>query len=149
MPTLNRCLVMGNICSDPETRHTPGGKAVCSFRLAVNDYGKDAQGERTQESVYLDVDAWERQAEVVEKYCRKGSALFVEGRLKMDTWDDKATGAKRSKIKVIANNVQLLDKKDDANGDTVTRAPARALGNRSRNPDPILDPEADPDQIPF
>ena len=99
---------MGNVTRDIELRYTPKGTAVADIGLAVNRVRTSDGGERIEETTFVDVTLWGRTAEVAHQYSGKGKPLFVEGRLHMDSWDDKATGQKRSKLKVVADNIQLM-----------------------------------------
>jgi len=108
MASFNKVLLIGNLTRDPETRVTPKGTAICQFGLAVNRQFKDESGQLRDDTTFVDVEAWGKQAETVAKYCVKGRALFIDGRLKLDQWEDKTTGAKRSKIKVVLETFQFL-----------------------------------------
>ncbi len=108
MPNLNKTLLIGNLTRDPEMRYSSKGTAVAGFGLAVNRKYKSAAGTIEEETTFLDVSAFGHQAETVSKFLKKGAAVFVEGRLRLDQWDDKNTGQKRSKIVVIADRVQFL-----------------------------------------
>jgi len=108
MPNLNKIMLMGNITRDIELRYTPKGTAVTDIGLAVNRSRTGDNGEKFEEVTFIDVTLWGRVAEIVHQYSAKGQPLYVEGRLHMDTWTDKTTGEKRSKLKVIGENVQLL-----------------------------------------
>jgi single-strand DNA-binding protein len=108
MASLNKIYLMGNLTRDPELRHTPSGTAVCKIGLAVNRRFTTAQGEQRDETCYVDIEAWGRTAEQCNQYLRKGSSAFIEGRLRMDQWEDKATGQKRSRLLVHAENVQFI-----------------------------------------
>lgn len=115
MPNLNRVFLIGNLTRDPEMRSSSKGTAVTGFGMAVNRKYKNAAGEIEEETTFLDVSSFGQQAETVSKFLKKGAAVFVEGRLRLDRWDDKTTGQKRSKIVVIADRVQFLSpKKADA-----------------------------------
>jgi single-strand DNA-binding protein len=114
MADLNRVFLMGRLTFDPELRRTPSGTAVAELRLATSRSWTGRDGERKEETLYIDVTVWDRQAETCCQYLRKGSGVHVEGSLKMDTWDDKTTGEKRTKIKVQAERVQFLDRREDA-----------------------------------
>jgi single-strand DNA-binding protein len=109
MPDLNRVFLMGNLTFDPELRRTPSGTAVAELRMAINRAWTGRDGERREEAVFIDVTVWDRVAENCCQYLRKGSLVHVEGSLRVDTWDDKTTGEKRSKIRVHADRVQFLD----------------------------------------
>lgn len=108
MASLNKVMLIGNLTRDPEVRYTPKGTPVCDIGLAVNRRYLSESGERVEEVTFLDVVLWSKQAELAGKYLSKGRPLFVEGRLQMDTWEDKASGQKRSKIKIIAENIEFL-----------------------------------------
>ena len=109
MADLNKVFLMGRLTFDPELRRTPSGTAVTELRMATNRSWQGRDGERREETLFIDVTVWDRQAETCCQYLRKGSSIHVEGSLKMDTWDDKTTGEKRSKIRVQADRVQFLD----------------------------------------
>ena len=106
---------MGNLTRDPELRAIPSGTAVCQFSLAVSRIYKNPNGERQEETTFVDVEAWGRQAETISKYVTKGNPLFIEGRLKLDTWENKE-GEKRSKMKVVLENMQLISQRGEGGG---------------------------------
>jgi single-strand DNA-binding protein len=108
MPSLNKVLLMGNLTRDPELRVTPKGTPICQFSLAINRQFKMESGESREEVIYVDVEAWGKQGETISKYCTKGRPLFVEGRLRLDQWEDKNTKEKRSRMKVVLENFQFL-----------------------------------------
>ena len=108
MASLNKVMLIGNLTRDPEVRFTPKGSAVCDLGVAVNRTYQTESGEKVQETTFVDVVVWSRLAELAGQYLHKGSPVFLEGRLQMDTWDDKATGQKRTKIRVVADNLQFL-----------------------------------------
>lgn len=99
---------MGNVTRDIELRYTPKGTAVADIGLAVNRVRTGEGGERIEETTFVDITLWGRTAEVAHQYSGKGRPLFVEGRLHMDSWDDKTSGQKRTKLKVVADNIQLM-----------------------------------------
>jgi single-strand DNA-binding protein len=108
MASLNKVMLIGNLTRDPEIKYTPKGTAIADIGLAVNRNYTTESGEKREEVTFIDVTLWGRVAEIVGEYCKKGRPLFVEGRLQLDTWDDKQTGQKRSKLKVVGDNIQLL-----------------------------------------
>ncbi len=118
MPDLNKVFLMGRLTFDPELRRTSGGTAVTELRMATSRSWSGRDGERREETLFIDVTVWDRQAETCCQYLRKGSAVHVEGYLKMDTWDDKTTGEKRSKIKLQADRVQFLDSRRGEGGES-------------------------------
>lgn len=116
MANLNKVMLIGNLTRDPELRHTPKGTAVTELGLAINRIWKDEQGQKQEDTTFVDVTLWGRQAEVAQQYLTKGSPCYIEGRLSLDTWDDKATGQKRSKLKVVGEALQLLGTKGGGGG---------------------------------
>ena len=107
---LNKVQIAGNLTRDPELRYTPNNTAVCSFSIATNRKWKSAAGEQQEEVTFIDCDAWGKTAEVINEHLRKGRPIFIEGRLKLDQWDDK-DGGKRSKMKVVVDSFQFIDSK--------------------------------------
>lgn len=116
MRGFNKVIIAGNLTADPELRYTSKGTAVARLRLAVNRSFKSDSGELREEVTYVDVDAWAQQAETISQYLRKGRPILVEGRLKMETWDDKATGAKRSKLGVVLESFTFIDSRGQEGG---------------------------------
>lgn len=108
MANLNKVMLIGNLTRDPELRVTPKGTAICQFSLAVNRKFKDESGGEREEVTYVDIEAWGKSGENIAKYCTKGRPLFVEGRLRLDQWEDKTTKEKRSRMKVVCDNFQFL-----------------------------------------
>jgi single-strand DNA-binding protein len=163
---LNRVLLMGNLTRDPEVRYTPKGTAVTDISIAINRVIGSEEGERREEVTYVDVTLWGRQAEVAQQYLTKGRGVFIEGRLQLDTWDDKQTGQKRSKLKVVGENMQMLPGRGatapgegeqgeqptggGAAGGSANPPPSRRTSPAPR-PQPARDPDldAEPDDIPF
>lgn len=113
MANLNKVMLIGNLTADPEVRQTPRGNSLTELRLAVNRVSSGPnEGERREETTFLDVTCWGRTGEVAAQYLSKGRPVFIEGRLQMDTWEDKQTGQRRSRIRIIAENLQLLGGRD-------------------------------------
>jgi single-strand DNA-binding protein len=108
MASYNKVILVGNLTRDPELRYTPKGMAIAKIGLAVNRNWTSESGEKKEEVTFVDVDAFGRQAETLAQYMKKGSPLLVEGRLKLDQWDDKQTGQKRSKLGVVVEGFQFL-----------------------------------------
>src|SRR3982751_3730047 len=108
MASFNKVILLGNLTRDPEIRYTPKGSAVCDLGVAVNRQYTLENGERREEVTYVDVVLWARLAEIAAEYLKKGRPVFIEGRLQLDTWDDKQRGQKRSKLRVIGENMQML-----------------------------------------
>jgi len=117
MANLNKVFLIGNLTADPELRYIPGtGTAVADLRLAINRSWSSRDGERREEVLYIDVTVWDRMAENCCKYLKRGRPIHVEGYLKQETWE--SNGEKRSKIKVVADNVQFLDRGDRSGGES-------------------------------
>jgi single-strand DNA-binding protein len=110
MAYLNKVFLIGNLTRDPELRVTPKGTAVCQFGLAVNRQYKDESGASRDETAFIDIEAWGKQGELCSKYLQKGSPAFIEGLLRFDSWQDKQSGQKRNKLKVVLDNVQFLSR---------------------------------------
>ncbi len=109
MASFNKVILAGNLTRDPELRYTPKGTAIAQFTLALNRKWKTETGEMKEEVSFIDVDAFGRQAEVIGQYLRKGKPFLVEGRLKQDTWEDKNTKQKQSKVKVVLESFSFID----------------------------------------
>ena len=108
MANFNKVIIMGNVTRDIELRYTPKGTAVADITIASNRVRSGESGEKIEETTFVDVTLWGRTAEIAHQYCGKGKPLFVEGRLQQEKWVDKATGGNRSKLKVVADNIQLM-----------------------------------------
>lgn len=117
MANFNKVILAGNLTRDPELRYTPKGTAVARITLAVNRTWKGEDGQSKEEVSFVDVDIWGRQAETISQYMKKGRPLLVEGRLKQDTWEDKNTKQKQSKLKVVLESFSFIDSnRGDAGG---------------------------------
>jgi single-strand DNA-binding protein len=116
MANLNKVMLIGNLTRDPELRHTPKGTAVSEISMAINRVWNNDQGQKQEETTFVEVTLWGRQAELAQQYLPKGRPVYIEGRLNLDTWDDKETGKKRSKLRVIGENMQFLSSGTGAGG---------------------------------
>lgn len=117
MASFNKVILVGNLTRDPQVRYTPGGTAVAEIGLAVNRSWFDKNSNsRKEETTFVDVTLWGRTAEVVSEYLTKGRPVLIEGRLQLDQWDDKESGQKRSKLKVVGENMTMLGKNDGGGG---------------------------------
>jgi single-strand DNA-binding protein len=147
MASFNKVILLGNLTRDPEIRYTPKGSAVCDLGIAVNRVYTTEGGERREEVTYVDVVLWARLAEIAGEYLKKGRPVFIEGRLQMDSWDDKQTGQKRTRLRVVGETMQLLGGRPGAasgSGDVAgeTRQP-------SAPPKTSAQAAPDEDEIPF
>lgn len=124
----NRVTLAGNLTRDPQVRVFANERVVADFGLAINRRFKGPDGQQKEETTFVDVEAWGRTAELVGQYLTKGSPCFIDGRLRLDAWDDKKTGEKRSKVKVVADSVQFIGGKSDSTAPAADapRAPTRA-----------------------
>jgi single-strand DNA-binding protein len=146
MASFNKVILMGNLTRDPELRYTPKGTAIAKVGLAVNRVWTNEAGEKKEDVTFIDIDIFGRTAENVGQYMRKGRPILVEGRLKLDQWDDKATGAKRSKLGVVAETVQFLG---SAPGAGEGGAPAASRAPRPASEPVEGDAPPESDDVPF
>lgn len=112
MSSFNKVILLGTLTRDPEVRYTPKGSAVAELGMALNRTYKTDSGEKREEATFVDVTLWGRTAEIAGEYLKKGKPVMIEGRLQLDTWDDKQSGQRRSKLKVVADNLQLIGGRD-------------------------------------
>ena len=117
MNGFNKVILAGNLTRDPEMRYTQSGTAICKFGLAVNRSWKDQNGEKKEEVVFIDIDAFGRQAETIGQYLTKGRPILMEGRLKLDQWDDRQSGQKRSRLGVVLESFTFLDSGNSGGGE--------------------------------
>jgi single-strand DNA-binding protein len=152
MASFNKVILAGNLTRDPELRYTPKGTAVAKIGLAVNRTWTGEDGQKKEEVSFIDVEAWGRQGEVIAQYLKKGRPLLVEGRLKLDTWEDKNTKQKQSKLKVVLESFSFLDSgRSDVPG--AAPAPPRAAAPAAAAPTATEPADAEPpppeDDVPF
>lgn len=154
MANVNKVILIGNVTRDPEVKFTSKGSAVTDVGLAINRTYTLESGEKREEATFVDVELWGRLAEIAGEYAKKGRPIYIEGRLRMDTWEDKASGQKRSRLKVVGENLQLLGGRPDGAGrpsssggehDSHEPAPAR----RSAPSRPVSPSTEADDDIPF
>jgi single-strand DNA-binding protein len=153
MASFNKVILVGNLTRDPELRYTPKGTAIAKFGLAVNRVWTNEAGEKKEEVTFVDIDVFGRTAENVAQYMRKGSPLLVEGRLRLDQWDDKQTGQKRSKLGVVGEIIQFLGSPRAAEGGTpaTPRPAAAAAAAPAAAAEPVEadGPPHEGDDVPF
>ncbi len=148
MASLNKVMIIGNLTRDPEIRHTPKGTAVAEIGVAVNRRYTADNGEKREETTFVDVTLWGRTAELAGEYLKKGSSVYIEGRLQLESWDDKQTGQKRSKLKVVGEELQFLGGREGGQSRPSEPSQAARRQTPARPPaDPDLD--ADDSDIPF
>ena len=150
MASFNRVILIGNLTRDPELRYIPSGTAVTDIGLAINDIRKGPNGEKIEETTFVDVTLWGRNAEIASEYLSKGAPTLIEGRLKLDSWE--TDGQKRSKLKVIGEKLQLLGGRNDSQrggGGGYSQPPARQAPQQlQRDHDPYYDAGGS-DDVPF
>ena len=155
MANLNKVMLIGNLTRDPELRYTPSGKAVADISIAINRVWVNDAGQKQEDTTFVDVTLWGRQAELAQQYLTKGRGAYIAGRLQMDTWDDKETGKKRSKLKVVGDNLQFLpDGRGGASGGGAppqqrAGAPAQRSGPPQGGTAAPPDDIQEEDDIPF
>lgn len=145
---LNKAMIIGNITRDPEVRKTPNGQTVVSFGVATNRRWTDQAGQKQEQAEYHNIVAWRRLAEIVGQYLKKGSKVYIEGRMQTRSWDDQS-GTKRYKTEIVAENLIMLDKKGAV--DQGSESPARSsASNEGAQPEPQSgEPEINVEDIPF
>jgi single-strand DNA-binding protein len=158
MANLNKVMLIGNVTRDPEIKYTPKGSAVTDLGIAVNRVYTPEGGEKREETTYVDVTLWGRQAEIAGEYCKKGRSIYIEGRLQLDSWEDKTSGQKRSKLRVVGENFQLLGPRPGGSGggggsdeEYSERPPQRreSAGGFSSGRSQAPQPPVEEDDIPF
>ena len=155
MASFNRVILVGNLTRDPELRYTPKGLAIAKIGLAINRVWKNEAGETKEEVTFVDVDSFGRQAEIIAQYFKRGKPILIEGRLKLDQWDDKQTGQKRSRLGVVLEGFSFVDSSN--RGDSApgpSEAPRSRPANSAPQPPPAESPDSGPpapeeDDVPF
>ena len=151
MASYNKVMIIGNLTRDPEIKYTPKGTAIADIGLAVNRNYTTESGEKREEVTFIDVTLWGRVAEIVGEYCKKGRPLFVEGRLQLDSWEDKTSGQKRTKLRVVGEGLQLLGARPGGGGggDEGESRPAQNFSKPAAKPAPAATSAPEDDDIPF
>jgi single-strand DNA-binding protein len=153
MASVNKVILIGNVTRDPEIKYTPKGTALVELGLAMNRVYTPEGGERREETTFVDVTIWGRTAEIANEYAKKGKQIYIEGRLQLDTWEDKTSGQKRSKLRVVADNLTLLGgggrEGGRSGGGYDDGPPASRPAPRSSAPASRPPAEPEDDDIPF
>ena len=155
--SVNKVILVGNIGRDPELKYTPSGTAVCAFSIATNERFKDKSGEWQDRTEWHNVKAWQRTAEIVAEYCKKGSKVYVEGSLRTDSWEDKNTKEKKYRTEIIVNDLVLLSGRGEGGsgggGGGRPRGEHNEMDQRAPEPEPQPQPqkagEITDEDIPF
>lgn len=116
MASLNKVMVIGNLGRDPEIRVTPQGQKVATFSIATTERYKDRAGNQQEKTEWHNIVAWRKLADIIERYVKKGSSIYVEGKLTTRSWDDPQSGQKRYKTEIVANQMQMLGGRGDQGG---------------------------------
>jgi len=145
---LNKAMIIGNVTRDPELRQTPKGQAVVSFSVATNRRWTDQSGQKHEQAEYHNVVAWRRLAEIVGQYLKKGSKIYIEGRMQTRSWDDQS-GTKRYKTEIVAENMIMLDRKGETDTLNESSAPAASSKEGTQPAPPSGEPEINVEDIPF
>ena len=148
MANFNKVILAGNLTRDPELRYTPKGTAVAKIGMAINRSWKSETGEMKEEVTFVDIEAWGRQAEVIGQYLKKGRPVLIEGRLKLDTWEDKNTHQKMSKLKVVLESFSFLDSRGEGGGGGESFRKAAPAAAPANGPEEMGEPPSD-DDVPF
>jgi single-strand DNA-binding protein len=149
MASFNKVILVGNLTRDPGLRYTPKGMAIAKVGIAVNRTWRSETGEQKEEVTFVDVDAFGKQAETIGQYLRKGRPLLIEGRLRLDQWDDKQTGQKRQRLGVVLESFQFLDSGNRGEGaSTGAPRPKPAPSSASAEGEPEVPPH-EGDDVPF
>src|SRR3954470_3866044 len=151
MASFNKVILLGNLTRDPEVRYTPKGTAVTELGMAVNRVYTAENGEKREDTTFVDVTLWGRTAEIAGEYLKKGRPVFIEGRLQLDTWDDKTSGQKRSKLKVVGEGLQLLGGRPGGGGGGGgdEEGGSRSSSRPAPPPKASVPSAPDDDEIPF
>jgi len=155
MASFNKVILVGNLTRDPELRYTPKGVAIAKLGLAVNRVWRTETGETREETTFVDIDAFSKQAETIAQYMKKGSPILIEGRLRLDSWEDKQTGQKRNRLGVVLEGFQFLGSGNRPEGAgeaprarQAAAAPAAAAAAAAPDPEPDA-PPVEEDDVPF
>jgi len=141
----NKCLIGGHLTRDPELRYTTTGTAIAKFGVATSRYWNNDAGERKEETLFADVDAFGKTAEVISQYFKKGKPIFIEGRLKLDQWEDKNTHQKQSKLRIVLESFSFVENKGAGDAPAAPRS-APQPATSAPAPAPVA---SDDDAPPF
>jgi len=145
MASVNKVILVGRLGKDPEIRSTPSGTSVARFSLATDDRFTDRNGEKQERTEWHNIVAWAKLAEICGQYLRKGKLVYIEGAIRTDSWDDKESGQKRYKTEIIANTMQMLDRRGDEEGG----GSGGSYGGARKGGASSAPPQDDEDEVPF
>jgi single-strand DNA-binding protein len=144
--SVNKVILIGRLGKDPEIRSIPSGKSVTKFTLATDDRFTDKSGEKQERTEWHNIETWDRLAEICGQYLRKGSLVYIEGSIRTESWDDKETGVKKYRTKIVANTMQMLEKKGDDESGYSGGGGYRKPASTGAPAGPAVD---DDDEVPF
>lgn len=155
MASVNKVILVGRLGKDPEIRSTPGGTSVARFTIATDERFTDRNGEKQERTEWHNIVAWSKLAEICGQYLKKGKLVYIEGSIRTDSWDDKESGQKRYKTEIIANTMQMLDRRGDegggggySGGGSYDRSSSSQPRNTGKSAPPPSDMEDD-EEVPF
>jgi len=146
MASVNKVILVGRLGKDPEIRSTPSGTSVARFSIATDERFTDKNGEKQERTEWHNIVAWSKLAEICGQYLRKGKLVYIEGSIRTDSWDDKETGQKRYKTEIIANTMQMLDRRGDEEGGSGGGYASSRKSSGGSAPAPQMDED---DEVPF
>ena len=147
MRGFSKVVIAGNLTRDPELRTTTSGSNVCGFSVAVNRIYRDSSGEQKESVSFFDCSAWNKLGETINQYAKKGTGVLISGRLEQRSWEDKATGQKRSRVEIVVEDFNFIGNSRDNNG--ASGDDAMASVSDSNVPDDIPEGEIDLSEVPF
>ncbi len=143
MASVNKVILVGRLGKDPEIRSTPNGTSVAKFTIATDERYTDRNGEKQERTEWHNIVAWSKLAEICGQYLRKGKLVYIEGSLRTDSWDDKESGQKRYRTEIVANTMQMLDRRGDEEGG------GGSYSGGGRKSSPAASAPDDDDEVPF
>lgn len=152
MRGFSKAIITGNLTRDPELRNTPNGASVCSFSVAVNRVYRDSNGEQKEDVSFIDCSAWGKLGEMINQYAKKGTGVLVSGRLDQRSWEDKATGQKRSRVEIVVEDFNFTGAARENSGSNGSYSSVNSAAESSAPsdiPDDIPDGEIDLSDVPF
>lgn len=147
---INKVIILGRLGKDPEMRATPNGTSIAKFTVATDEKYTDRSGQKQERTEWHDVEAWDRLGEICGQYLRKGSLVYIEGSIRTDSWDDKETGQKRSRKKIVAREMKMLDRRNSDEGGGSSGGYSNSYGqSRGGSSKPASDMIEDDEEVPF
>ena len=149
MASINKVILVGRLGKDPEVKATPSGSTVAKFSLATDERYTDRDGNKQERTEWHNIVAWGKLGEICGQYLRKGKLIYIEGKIRTESWEDKETKVKRYRTDIIADNMQMLDRKGDEEGGGSYSGGGSYNGTRKSTPTSSPAPEMEDDEVPF